>query len=464
VVGAVESGRRATGTVARAPSRAGAGDGRRHWTGQFTARRVELLLIAAAAVIGALPAALSDPHLVFDSYSYLHSPSLHSYRLFEVPTLYLLLGHNFRAIVIFQAVVGAVCWSWLALEARHCTRRPWSWVALAGVLLVECSDYVSQWYAAILSDSLSLSFFALLLAVGLRWVRGRGSVVWVVLVSWLWAFTRNTNGYLLVVVGAVGLAALVVPAWRSRRSLLCYGSTLLVGVVVIVASATGSLYKQPIQHVVLSRVLPSTSQTNWFVAHGMPISAGIRALSSPAGHGLSGAIAYNNHLRALQQSPAMADYRAWVDHSGERVYLEYSATHPGWVLAGTLGNYQELNHGILNFYTGTVSRPWYPNALASFLLTGRRQTVYAFLTAALAALVAVAIWRRSALRDAQLRWWAAVVATGILTVFGDWVGDSYEVGRHLVGATVQITIGACFLVALCLAYFAPRRREAESQG
>ncbi len=64
-------------------------------------------MCAAAALVGALPAAVSHPKKVYDSHSYLTGPSLHSLRLPVVPTLYELLGHNPRAIVVAQAVIGA---------------------------------------------------------------------------------------------------------------------------------------------------------------------------------------------------------------------------------------------------------------------------------------------------------------------------------------------------------------------
>lgn len=405
-------------------------------------------MCAAAAVIAALPAALSPARGTYDSFSYFVPPSLHSFRLPLVPGIYDMLQYNGRAIVVFQAVVAALCWSALALAATQAVARPWCYIAFAVVLVVECSDYVSQWAGAILSDSLSLSLFALMLAMGLRWLAGRGSLVWVLVASWLWAFTRNTNGYLLVVVGVVGLVGLAVPAWRSRRALAAYGSSLVVGVLVVVASATGSLYKAPIEHVMLTRVLTNPQRTAWFVHHGMPISPTIRA--EAGWNSVTGT--------ALEKSPALAGYRAWIYGPGEQVYLEYAVTHPGWVISGAIGDYGEITPPVLGYYTGTIKRPWYPAPLADVLLDDRRQTLYVLLGGATVALAAVAIRRREAFRDRQLRWWLAVVATGILTMVGDWVGDSYEVGRHYVGATVQISIGACFLIALCVAALA-RRRE-----
>ncbi len=146
-------------------------------------------------------------------------------------------------------------------------------------------------------------------------------------------------------------------------------------------------------------------------------------------------------------------------HSGERVYLEYAATHPAWVISGTLSDYQELTPGMLAYYTGAVHRPWYPAPLADLLLDDRRQTLAVLGAAAIVVLAAVGARRPEAFRDRQVRWWLAVVATGMVILIGDWVGDAYEVGRHYVGATVQITVGLSFVLALGAAALSrPRTR------
>ncbi len=406
-------------------------------------RGAELLVIVAVAVISTLPSMLTTPKLDYDSASYLGRVTLTGERLPVVPLLYALLRRDLVAIVVVQALVGALCWGYLAYQALLVTRRPACYVAFVGVLVLSCTDYVTHWYSAILSDSLSLSLLALLLGSLASWLAHRGSLLRVVVVALLWAGTRDTNGYVLLVCGVVGLV-LVLLSHRRPAELVAAGVAIAGGVAVIASTDAGSLWQQPFFHVVTERVLVSPSMTAFFAAHGMPVTPALRHLAGPYD------LASDN---ALHHSPALAGFRAWMGQAGGRTYLEYAALHPGWVLSGTFGAHQELNYRQLDFYGGTPAHPVVPAAVRGLLLT-YRQTILLTLTG-LAAVVLVV--RRRALGGLRraVGWWGAVVLTGYLGLVLAWVGDSWEIGRHSVGPTVQVAVGLVFVLSLALGAVAP---------
>ena len=393
-----------------------------------------MAIVVAVSLSNALPVFFVTPRINWDSGAYL---GLGLERLPVVPVIYLLLGHNYTAIDVFQALAGVCCWGYLAFEALRATRRPWCYVAFAGVLLISSSDYVTHWYGAVLSDSLSLSFLALLLASFASWLKGRASLTRVMVVALLWAFTRNTNGYILFLFGAVALVVALV-RHRERGPLLASGVAVVGGLAVSVLSATGQLWVQSFLHVMTERVLADRGRTQWFAARGMPVSKFLKSLGGP----------YSVKAdTALHFSPALAGWRHWMYSAGERTYVEYALTHPWWTITGTFGAHEELM-APLTYYGASVSRPWLPPFVRGLFLSFRQTT----LLAGAGVLGAAALWRRRSLGRVRrdLFWWGTVLLAGVVNLIVDWVGDSWEIGRHSIGATVQIAVAVLFALAVVL--------------
>lgn len=398
-------------------------------------RWIELAVVVVVAIAATLPPMLTTPRVVHDSESYL---SLSRYRLPVVPLLYGALGHNLVAIVVVQAVIGGFCWSYLALEALRITRRPWCYVAFASVLLISCSDYVSHWYRAVLSDSLSLSLLALLLASLSSWLAGRGSLARLMIVALLWAGTRNTNGYLLLLAGFVGLLIVLV---RHRRLswLMATGVAIAGGLAVVWATGNGGLGQQAFEHVLTERILTDPAKVAWFKEHGMPVTPALRRLAGPW---------LQESNLALTNSPALASFRVWMENSGERTYVEYIIFHPWWAFAGTFEPPLPLNGSNLTLFTGFVARPWVPALVRQLFLVGFQTTL--LVASAVTAVLMLVRRRVLTLNRDLIVWWSAVVFAGYLGLVIDWIGDPLEVARHSIGPVVQIWVALSFLGAIAL--------------
>ncbi len=403
-------------------------------------RPVEWLLLALVTVAATVPAMVTAVHTEYDSFSYLH---LSMYRLPVVPLLYGALAHNYRAIIVVQAVVGGLCWAYLALEALRSTRRPYAYIAFVGVLLVSSSDLVTHWYTAILSDSLSLSLLALLLASLSSWMHRRGSLARLIVVALLWAGTRETNGYLLLIFGVVGLAVTLI---RHRRlgPLVAALVAIAGGIAVTWSADVGGAWVEPFQHVLTERILIDPARLAWFQSHGMPVTPALTRLAGPWGL---------TALHAVTSSPQLETFRAWMQHAGERTYLEYAFLHPWWAISGTFGPQQVFNESLLGYYSNSPRHAFLPTVVRHFLLQHELGTLFVA-TGAAATAVGVKVRTLVTARTALL-WWGAVAVAGYLGLVIDWVGDPWEVGRHSIDSTVQIWVAVVFILAVALG--CPRR-------
>jgi hypothetical protein len=380
-------------------------------------------------VISVVPALRTPARVVHDSAMYLATPSLSSGRPPLVPLVYQLLGHNVRAIAAFQCLFGAVCWSVLLREVARVRPTPIRAMAMVGVAGVACSTYVVSWYATILSESLSISLLALLVALLARWQRTRTGFWAVVVVAGLWALTRSTNGYIVFLVGLVALPYAVL---RGRRRVTQALSLLAAGLLAAALSGQGQLWQQPFTHSLTERILPSPRFTDWFAAHGMPVDATLRRLAGPD---------TTRTDAALRGEPALEPFRQWMNRSGQRTYMEFLATHPAWILRGTFGGHAELSPGSIGYYGR--SRPWLPAPLRNLFLSHRQTTLLGLV----ALDVAVLMWgARRRKWTARSGLWLGVMGLAVVTLAIDWAGDPWEIGRHSVQGTVGAALAGVMLI------------------
>jgi hypothetical protein len=388
----------------------------------------------------------TSPKVNYDSASYLVPPSWSIERFPLIPAINALLRHDHYGFVVLQTIVGVLCWSYLALEALRTTRRPHCYVAFIGVLWISCSDYVTHWYGAILSDSLSLSLLALLLASIASWLTKRGSLIRVAVVAGLWACTRDTNGYVVLIFGVVGLVAVAI-RFRTLQGLLSLLIAVGSALAVIAWSYKNGEWTQPFLHVMTDRVFRSKSEIQWFANHGMPVNR--KRLAAPGPY-----LPPSDVLNL--EGPAFKSFRAWMFRAGQRTYLEYVLLHPWADLSRAIGGgHEELSRGLMDYYGGTASRPWLPGPVKNLFLSYRQTTLV--VGAVITGLFVGVHFRYVRLERRRLLWWTALAASGVLGFVIDWVGDSWEIGRHYVGATVQVAICLLFMASIALGSRPPRR-------
>ena len=146
-------------------------------------------------------------------------------RPFTVPLFYKLVGNVPRAVATFQFLFSVACWGVLAvLVARAVQVSLLKPIAFLIVLLFSLSDQIIMWDSFLLSESIALSLMALLVASGVWLLEGWhwGKALFLVVVAFLWTFTRDTNPWVILMLAAL----LIVSQPRSLRCILMAAASL----------------------------------------------------------------------------------------------------------------------------------------------------------------------------------------------------------------------------------------------
>lgn len=341
-------------------------------------------------------------------------------RSFFVPLVWKAIeGH----IVVGQLVISIACWLVLALALAASLRpRLAKAIALWLVFGLSLCNPITQWDYALMSESISLSLLALVVAGTLfavqrpSWV----SLALVLLAGFAWAMTRDTNAY-AALVAAPALA--VAPAvFQRRRNLLVAAlvGTVAVFVVTYADARHGGRDDGPIRDAVHIR-LPQDNPAAlvWMQAHGYT--------------GLWGA-----------NTPGV--YRSFLLHHPWWTATQVFRDRPTYATYSSPGRLQAL-------YTPAVEDPRAP--AVKFRLPRLVQRVFwpprpAWLGIELLVVLALAVVSGLVLQWRDPRLWIAV--TTLLAVYPQllvaWHGSGQEIDRHALGPAVQLRIAAVLIVAL----------------
>lgn len=213
-------------------------------------------------------------------------------RPFTVPMLWKLFGDDHMRIFAHLTLSIA---AWLVLAAAvanaiqlKLARR----LAFSLVLLFSATTEIILWDPLLLSESVSLSLTALLVAAWIWFVRVPGwpSVAAVLGATLLWAFVRDSHAYVILFVTVAVLASLAFRARTSHKAALAAG-----GVVIALSSMAsaneGFRWYQPMRDILLNRVADDRGMEDYFEARLGP---------------------------------------NWRDADARRVYARYLLTHPAY--------------------------------------------------------------------------------------------------------------------------------------
>jgi hypothetical protein len=339
------------------------------------------------------------------------------------PLLWKLLpGDHLPAIG--QLALSTVSWAVLAWVVASFFAGRMRYVALVSVLSFSLVTHVVAWDGLLLSESLALSAFALVLACWFTLARRPSwrAVTVLLAATTVFVFTRDSNAYLALMT----VPALAVWAARSRRRalpLVALGGTCLLFAASVALEQESKRNLVPVDHVV-ARLLANEDSRRWLYAHGMP----------------------------LRHAPG---YDEWLERHGARTYVEYAVTHPRYAVAEP---FDELERWLAPNVSQdvTIAREVLPRPVEEILNPsdiGRLAfwIVIVGICAALAVARAAprAIWAVPALT------FALSIPHGMLV----WLGDTLNLERHAVPAALQARLGLilCLLFALDALHRRPTR-------
>jgi hypothetical protein len=390
-------------------------------------------------------------------------------RTFTLPLVYKILhvdsknftqANRLKAVDSLQTWLSIVSWTALALALALTLRRPWlSLLAFGLVLYFSLNLEVSIWDSLLLSESISFSFFALLLAawIGLgllppKWQAGLASWVCLagaMLIAILYSFTRDTNLY-FVVAGA-GVMLLVSLLMKSsfvipRKIVNTYAAFAMALFIFQTATVqAGNRWEIHIYDHLALRILPNPAVRQYYVDAGLPVTPDLMAITQMLGY------QYHDYL---DFDPRMAAVRAWIRTSGRATFLNYMLSHPSQTFlepfrqASQLVNGSNLEYRYPRYVMQPVPEPvtllndqFYPHQPWILWLTGVLMLTGLLLD-----------WRSK--KWHQPVWWvlAAITLSLYPLMLVVWNGNPLEIERHAAQIGIQFRLGGLIALLLILAW------------
>nr|MBA3286670.1 hypothetical protein [Acidimicrobiia bacterium] len=361
------------------------------------------------------------------------------------PLLMSLFGAgDVRTIVVVQSLlyVGAFA-ALLIVVVKAMGTWPARIVGVLWIAALAAQPRFALWNTHVLSESTSLT--AGIAAIAAWWWFGRAPTVrrtWVAVGATVWwLLTRDSD---VVPYAAVVAPAMLMASWRWRSGATDVRRALRAGAVVGLAVCAYLSVSQdvsdrniyPVINNVGQRILPDAAMTSWFEDRGLPLDDELRSHT--------GRHAFDDDL-ALLEDPALAEFRAWAAGAGQRwQVISFVVKAPFWLgeMGADLGPLLATDHAAYDEFGVTRHLP-----SAVLGIDGPRSTRQLWCWSAGAA-VAVAL----ALRGRRLRVLGVVTGVALAASFVDlylsYVGDSLEVGRHLVGPLSRLSVSLVLAVAL----------------
>jgi hypothetical protein len=214
--------------------------------------------------------------------------------------------------LLVNSLVGAACWGFLAVTLSRLARTATGgWAVLAGVLGLSLLPEVAGWDRAGLSESVSLSLVALVLACSTGYVRrpSRGNAVGLGAAVLAATLARDTN-VVLCVVALVPVLLAVRRRWAPVAACL-----VLACALSLYGQLHGHRSSIPTRNAIASEIVRHGAAP-WFRAHGLPWRADTVALMS------------ERPPSAFDHDPRAATLRAWLDAHARTTWVAYLRTHP----------------------------------------------------------------------------------------------------------------------------------------
>jgi hypothetical protein len=245
------------------------------------------------------------------------------------PVLSIVTGFNW--VIIFQMIVSILGWGALAWTLfRRLNNISARVIAAVMIFLFAFSPQMADWDQLLLSESLSFSLYALLLALIIEFAFQIGQlekrVNWKIIALALalfctmmaWVFVRDTNSFLIPI-----SIILVLPMFyfliRNRTSLIITVTLMLslTGLYILQQNTfqVSQRWLEPFLNNVVANVFPYKSRVAFFTQRGMPVSGNVLAIR--------GSEEYNGITNNVE-------FMDWAEKKGYSTYTSFILDTPVW--------------------------------------------------------------------------------------------------------------------------------------
>jgi hypothetical protein len=385
-------------------------------------------------------------------------------RSFTLPLLYKYSGvdlnnftlqENLKQVANEQTWISMICWVALGLALTANMRRKWLGpLAFALVLFFSLGLDISLWDPLMLSESISFSMFALLVAAWMflellpgRFLKHPASYLYmalVCLISVLYSFARDSNIYFLAASAGFFALMLIIRKTRpeTRKYYLIYA--IFIAALFITQNLSfqrGDRWAPHIYDNLARRIVTDPEGLAYFKAAGMPVNE--KLLNTPN-------LATYEYTEVFMKDAEMQPLRDWVKANGQSTYLRYILTHPAVSILAPIQHFGRiLNGGNLEYRYAR-----YPYQPVPPLIAGLDEGVYPrrwWELLIMLVLVLIGGWLYLTNREGAHPAWLTVlllVLTIIPLLFIYWNGNPLEIERHAIQLGVQYRLAGWMALIL----------------
>lgn len=358
------------------------------------------------------------------------------------PMLLKLFRNDPEAVAWAQGILSLISWSILAVAVANGVHGTFvKFTAFGLILLLSLNRYIIGWDSVLLTESFSLSLLALFLA-GWLWLTRDWSWIkfaFVLIVAFLWAFSRDTNAWVVLM---LALFLLLLLGFRliDRKYLILSIAFMLMFFLSNLSADIGDRWVFPFQNILGRRILPDAHAVEFFAHCGMPVSPQLMQLAGEYA---------NSSDRAFYEEAALEEYRLWLHRAGKACYVKWLLSNPLKSIRAPWMEFETLI-GMRNIQPFLFSKrfaPILPGRLEAVLLP--RQPLLIVLVLMEVVVLAAVLTRAWT----QNKTWWVVIGMNLLLLPHYWItwhGDVMGIHRHVVSAGIQFYLGAWLLVLLVL--------------
>lgn len=429
----------------------------------MTQRKLTFLFIfiflayAVARITLNLPA-LANPRDLADTPSYLRVSRVPisaigfwtDDRSFVFPLLLKLVEQDVNQAAAIQLGFSILAWIFLAYITSASLRPLWLTLLSSGILLaLSLVRSLAAWDYVMMTESLSISWFVLFLALGIWLTREWRAykVIALILTAFFLAFTRDTNAYLLLMLAGL-LIVSVLLRWSAPRVLWVAIPFLLIFLLNNYTSNFGSRWVFPLNNIIGKRVLVQSQVLEYFQSCGMPVTPELLSLADEYANGKD---------RAFYNDPALEGYRQWLAVDGKSCYMKWLLSDPVRSVGEVIVQFERLiRFEKMSGFFAKKYDPLIPYFIEPFLYPAKF-TLALWLTLTLGAFIAVwkQAWKLQRLWGIYL-----LLCLPILPhLFVTWHGDAMAAERHALSVGLQLALSLWLAVFLLLDQFSPNGRS-----
>ncbi len=357
-------------------------------------------------------------------------------------------------IAVAQKAISITTWTILALVLGTSMRHPLPrLMAPAFTLAFAFNPPLVEWDSVLMSESLSFSLFALLLALTIllaRRVARKGSpkepaatALWVAWASTfsMWVFTRDANAHALPVTAALLAAALLAlrahPRALKRTLLIALAVTLGLFWIHSTSLQRSERWVIPFFNNLTNRVFPFPDRVAFFEDRGMPISEELLALQESRGN-----------ARLFYAHP---EFMQWVRAAGLKTYVRSIAEYPIWAFGSFNRDLEFLFSENRQPYFLPKSQVSAPRLIPhGDLLHATSSAIVAADILLLAILLCIAWRNRNPLAFADAWTGAWMVGVALVILFASYHGDSVGMIRHAMAGVLLLRLALWIIPVLIL--------------